>query len=303
MELIFLGTGASFPTKERNVSSMAVRLGGEVVLFDCGEGTQRQLAFSSVSFMKISHIFITHYHGDHFLGLPGLIQTMGLNERKHDLHIYGTKGTEEYLEGFLGTGNGNREYNLYLHDLEPGDVVETDTFTVKTVEANHGYPALCYSLQEPGKRGKFNRAKAVELGVPAGRLFKKLIAGENVEVNGKVVTPDEVMGPPRQGLKMVFTGDTAPFDGLVELSQDADVLVHEATFADDTSDKANSFGHSTSRDAATTAKDANAKRLILTHISPRYKEEGRLEALLSEAKEVFENVEVAFDLDSFTITR
>ncbi|MCK4758202.1 MAG: ribonuclease Z [Thermoplasmata archaeon] len=298
MQLVFLGTGGSWPSPDRNVSAIAVKKGREVVLFDCGEGTQRQLMISSVSFMQIKRIFITHFHGDHFLGLPGLIQSMSLNNRETPLEIYGPEGTIDLVLTLLDLGYFNSKYVIKVHDICHGDVLDFGDYTVKAVDAAHSVPVLAYCLEEAMRPGKFNKARALELGIPEGKLFSRLQKGETVEVDGKTFTPDMVLGPPRKGLKLVYSGDTGPCDNIRELAKDCDVLIHEATADSSLEEKANEFGHSTARQAAEIAKEAGAKLLILTHISPRYDDS---QIVLEDAKSVFENTIVAEDFSEFDI--
>ncbi len=272
-----------------------------MILFDCGEGTQRQLMISSVSFMQIKRIFLTHYHGDHFLGLPGLIQSMSLNNRETPLEVYGPEGTIGIVQILLEQGYFESKYVIKLHDVYPGDELrfEEEGYSIRVAEANHSVPALAYSLEEHPRPGKFNKPRALELGIPEGRLFSQLQSGKTVEVDGKTYTPDMVLGPPRKGRKIVYSGDTAPSGIIQELAKDADILIHEATADTSLEQKANEFGHSTARQAAEIAREAGVKLLILTHISSRY--DGP-EILLEDAKQVFENVVVAEDFSEFEIT-
>ncbi len=298
MNIVFLGTGGSWPSPERNVSAVAVKRGPEVILFDCGEGTQRQLMLSSVSFMQISKIFITHFHGDHFLGLPGLIQSMSLNDRTALLQIYGPEGTKSLVDILIRLGYFTPTYEVEVDDLAPGDVLDFDEYKVTVGEAEHNVPTIFYVLEEKERPGKFNKPKALELGIPEGPLFSKLQKGQEVEHDGKTFTPDMVLGPPRRGRKIVYTGDTKPCEAIVKLAKDCDVLIHDATTAADLEDKANNFGHSSSRQAAETAKKANALKLFLTHISPRYEDVAQLE---NDAKEIFENSEAASDFLEYAV--
>ena len=298
MKIVFLGTGGSWPSPERNVSAIAVKRGSEVILFDCGEGTQRQLMKSTVSFMQISKIFITHFHGDHFLGLPGLVQSMSLNDRKTKLEIYGPEGTIELVQIIMALGYYTPSYPVIIHDLEPGDVLEFDEYKVKVAEASHNVPTLMYSLEENPRPGKFDKPKALELGIPQGKLFSQLQQGKTVEHDGKTFTPDMVLGPPRPGRKIVYTGDTKPCEAIVELAKDCDVLIHDSTTALDLEEKSNSYGHSSSAQAAKAAKDAGAVKLFLTHISPRYDE---TEQILADAIAIFGNTEIAIDFTEYEV--
>jgi len=292
LKLVFLGTGGSWPTPERAVTANALKRGGEVLLFDCGEGTQRQLMRSSVSFMQISRIFVSHFHGDHFLGIPGLVQSMALNDRKEALEIYGPSGTVELVKGLLALGYFNPTFDVRVTDLKDGQRLEFDNYSVEARLADHSVPDLAFSFEEKPRPGKFDKPRALELGIPEGPLFAKLQRGESVEVNGATIPASEVLGPPRPGRKIVFSGDTRPSEAVAELSKGADVLVHEATLDHTREDKAEAFGHCSARQAAKLAKDAGVRLLLLTHISPRYKDPA---PLLEEALELHPDVVIAED--------
>jgi len=298
MRVVFLGTGGTYPCTERNVVSIAIQLGKEVVLFDCGEGTQRQFMKSNVSFMSTRWIFITHYHGDHFLGVPGLVQSMNLNDRERPLDIYGPEGTEELMSWLIRAGYFAPGYEIFSHDISPGDMIELDGFSVTAAEADHSVPSLAYSIEEKQRPGKFNAARACELGVPEGPLFSKLQHGETVEVDGVSVTPEQVLGPSRKGRKVVYSGDTRPCRAVVDLARDADLLIHDATLLSDEERQASDFGHSTALAAAEVAKDAGAHVLALVHYSPRYKD---TDPLLQEAKKVFPATVAPSDLEEMII--
>ncbi|HQN75923.1 MAG TPA: ribonuclease Z [Methanomassiliicoccales archaeon] len=298
MDLTFLGTGGSVPTTKRNTVSIALRLGPEVLMFDCGEGTQRQLMASSVSFMKITRIFITHHHGDHFLGLPGLIQSMNFYGREAPLDIYGPDGTREMVKTVLGLGIFDRMYEVKGHDLAPGDVVVGEGYKVVAIKVEHTIPALGYVFQEDDRPGRFDPERAKALGVKEGPSFSRLVEGHPVKVGGSTVTPDMVMGPARKGLRLVYSGDTAPCSELEAACKGADVLVHEATVASDLEAKAREFGHSTAKDAALLARESRAGVLYLVHISGRY---DGAEVLIEEARGIFENTCVPNDLESFVL--
>jgi len=298
MNIVFLGTGGSWPSPERSVSAVALKRGPEVILFDCGEGTQRQFMRSTVSFMQTTKIFVTHFHGDHFLGLPGLIQSMSLNDRRDPLSIHGPEGTEQLVSILIKLGYFTPTYEVIVQDLKPDDVLDFDEYTVTVGEANHNVPTLFYVLEEKERAGRFNKPRALELGIPEGPLFSKLQRGETVEHKGKTFTPDMVLGPPRRGRKIVYTGDTKPCEAVVELGKDCDVMIHDATTAADLEEKANMYGHSSSSQAADMAKRANAGKLFLTHISPRYEDIAQLEA---DAKAIFDNSQVAEDFLEYQI--
>ena len=291
--MIFLGTGGSWPTVKRNVSAIAVKRGGEILLFDCGEGTQRQIQRSGLSYMQIKSIFISHFHGDHFLGLPGLIQTMQLNDRKEPLTIYGPRGISRIVEIVKNLGYFRPSYEIVGKDVDEGDEIRFNGYSVKPFRVEHNVPALGYVLEEDMRPGRFNKKKALELGIPEGPLFGRLQRGESIKLkDGRVITPDMVLGPPRPGRKVVYTGDTKPCNKVVEFARNADLLIHDATFLSDLEDVAIEYGHSTARQAAEIAKEANVDKLVLTHISPRYMDERLIE---KEAKEIFKNSIVARD--------
>jgi len=285
LRIIFLGTGGSWPTVKRNVSSIAIKRGSEILLFDCGEGTQRQFQKSNLSYMQISKIFITHFHGDHFLGLPGLIQTMQLNDRDKPLHIYGPKGMEELTDQLLTLGYFRPSYRIISHEVNNGDKIEFEDYNIHTLKVNHNVPAFSYCLLEHQRPGKFNKPKAMEIGIPEGPLFSQLQRGQSVTLaNGKTITPDMVLGPSRKGRMIVISGDTKPCEELIEFSKDADVLIHEATFDSELEEVAKEYGHTTAFQAAEIAKKACVDKLFLVHISPRYLDSHVLE---NEARKVF----------------
>jgi ribonuclease Z len=285
LRIIFLGTGGSWPTVKRNVSSIAIKRGSEILLFDCGEGTQRQFQKSNLSYMQISKIFITHFHGDHFLGLPGLIQTMQLNDRDKPLHIYGPKGMEELTDQLLTLGYFRPSYRIISHEVNNGDKIEFEDYNIHTLKVNHNVPAFSYCLLEHQRPGKFNKPKAMEIGIPEGPLFSQLQRGQSVTLtNSKTITPDMVLGPSRKGRMIVISGDTKPCEELIEFSKDADVLIHEATFDSELEEVAKEYGHTTAFQAAEIAKKACVDKLFLVHISPRYLDSHILE---NEARKAF----------------
>ena len=296
MKLVVLGSGGSWPCRERNPPAVALKLNGDILLFDCAEGTQRQFMFSSVSFMQVRHIMLSHLHGDHFLGLPGLVETMGLNDRKDELHIYGPPGTSKRLRSLFTVGYFSAAFPLVLHDLEPGDHIDLGSCGMRCAGASHlAVPSLAYSIEERGRPGRFNLERAKELGIPPGRLFTRLQDGETVTHDGKTFTPEMVLGPPRRGRKIVYTGDTAPSPAIVELAREADVLIHDSTSDAALAGKANQYGHSSNVQAAETALAAGARKLLLIHISPRFREEDS-PRILTEAQKVFPDTVLASDL-------
>jgi ribonuclease Z len=292
MRLTFLGTAGSWPTKDRSASAVALDTERELILLDCGEGTQRQFFQSSASFMRVRRIFLTHFHGDHFLGLPGLIQSMCLNNREERLDIYGPPDAKEMVARALGMGYFTLRFPIEVQPLAPGATVELDGYSVRTAAADHPVPALAFRVEEHGKRGRFDGPKARELGIQ-GRDFALLEAGEPVKVGDRWVRPEEVMGPPRAGRSVVYSGDTAPCDAVRKLAEKSTILIHEATVSQELEREANVWGHSSARQAAECARVAGAEGLFLTHFSARYKE---LEPLESEAKVVFAGSTAARDL-------
>jgi len=289
----FLGTGGSLPTPDRNPSSVFVNREGDMMLFDCGEGTQQQMMRAKTG-MTLDSIFITHFHADHFLGIPGLIQTMSFNGRTEPLDIYGPVWTKQFINLLIQLGYYKLGFVINAHELVDGDIIDKGDYSVKAVGTDHGIPSLGYVLAEKKRVGRFNREKAIELGIPVGRLFSKLQNGEPVTINGKTILPSQVIGQSRPGRKIVYSGDTRPCENLEKESAGADMLIHDSTLAEDLKDWALETKHSTSKEAALIAKNANVKQLVLTHISSRYSE--KRDVLLHEAKKVFGNSMIAEEL-------
>jgi ribonuclease Z len=299
LNILFLGTGGSWPTIKRNVTSIAIKRGSEIILFDCGEGTQRQFQKSKQSYMQISKIFITHFHGDHFLGIPGLVQTMQLNDREDPLHIYGPKGMIKLTGQLLSLGYFKPNYEIVSHELNENDVIDFGQYCIKTLKVKHGAPTLAYCLEEKMRPGKFNKPKALKLGIPEGPLFSKLQHGQTIVLkNGKKITPSMVLGPARRGRKIVFSGDTKPTNEMIDFSKNADILIHEATFDSELKDVSGEYGHTTALQAAEIAKKADVEKLYLVHISPRYLDNKVLE---DESRSVFKNSFVANDFQEIEI--
>ncbi len=292
MQLTFLGTGGGLPSPKRGVSAIAVQIGREIVLFDCGEGTQRQFMLSSNSYMKVNKIFITHFHGDHFLGLPGLLQSMNFNGRTKPLQIYGPEGMIGIVRSCVQLGYFDPGFPIYAGELAHNDVVDFGPFKVTAIMADHSVPALAYVLEEKERKGRFLPNKAKEYGIKEGPMFSHLQEGQSVKVGSRTITPDMVMGFPRRGRKIVFSGDTRPMETIIKASHEADVLIHEATMDESLEEGAHQYGHSTAKDAASLADKANVGMLYLTHISNRYEDGQILEA---EAKRIFPRTRIAED--------
>ena len=288
----FLGTAAARPTVRQNVSAIAVQREGRSLLWDCGEGTQRQIMRYGTGF-SFDHIFITHAHADHLLGLPGLLRTMGLQGREEGMTVYGPAGTEAALRAAVRLGAERPAFPVEVKGMVPGGRVDFAEWAVHAFRANHGVPALGYALVEEARLGRFDVEKARRLGVPEGPLFGRLHRGEAIEVEGRSVSPGDVVGPPRPGRKIVYSGDSRPTREAVEMAMGADLLIHEATFGADEGRRARETRHSTAVEAARVAARARVRRLILTHISARYSETpARLE---EQARAVFPATRVARD--------
>lgn len=294
MRIVFLGTAGSVPTPKRGLPAVMIQREGERILLDCGEGVQRQMMLARVGFHRITKVFVTHMHGDHILGLPGLLQTMALLDRERKLEVYGPPGIERFIEAIKETVQFVLTFPVEVHEIKDGGVVcEEKEYRVEAIWADHVIPNLAYALVEKPRLGKFYPEKAEALGVPEGPLWGKLQRGSGVKLpNGRTVKPEDVVGPPRPGRKIVYTGDTRPFEGFVEFAAGADLLIHDATLDDELAERAEEDGHSTPSQAAEDAKKAKVKRLILTHISARYDDPS---VLLEQARKIFGNTEVAED--------
>jgi len=294
LHVIFLGTGGSVPTLKRSLPALVVQREGELLMFDCGEGIQRQMVKAGIGFHKKMKIFVTHLHGDHVLGLPGLLQTMALLDRSRKLDVYGPVGIKRFLECIKETVQFVLTFPVEIHEIdEEGTVCDEGEYAVEAVWANHVIPSLAYSFVEKSRPGRFYPERAKALGVPEGPLWSKLQSGKAVMLpDGAVVKPEQVLGKARAGRKIVYSGDTRPFKSFVKFASGADLLVHDGTFDDELAERAKEDGHSTAGQAAETAKKARVKRLVLMHISARY---GDTSKLLEQARKVFEKTEVAED--------
>lgn len=294
LTLRFLGTSASRPTVERNVVSLAVIREGETFLFDCGEGTQRQMMRYGITF-NVDDVFFTHFHTDHFLGIVGLLRTMSLQGRTAPLLAWGPRGAAKILRRGDLFGVDRLTFPFEVRELTPGEEVRRRDYAIIPFELEHrGPPSLGYALAEYDRRGRFNPDLAREIGIPEGPLWGKIHRGEPVTLDdGRVIDPAVLVGMPRQGRRIVITGDTRPCAATVAIAQDADLLVHEATFGDEEAARAAETGHSTSREAAGVALAAGVRRLILTHVSARYTRD--YADLEREAREVFPNTTIARD--------
>lgn len=294
LQVVFLGTAGSIPTSSRSLPAIALRRKGELILFDCGENVQRQMIIAGLGFDKKMRVFITHMHGDHLFGLPGMIQSMSLLNRRKRLEIYGPSGLKGFIRAIEGTMRFALQFPLEITEVEnAGLICEGREYEIFSAWADHVTPTLAYSLVEKQRPGRFYPEKAKALGIPEGVLWSKLQHRSTVKLpNGRIVKPEEVVGQPRPGRKIVYTGDCRPSSSIIEFAKDADLLIHDCTFDDELSARAWEDGHSTPSQAAETSKKARVKRLILTHISARYKTSN---LLLKQARNSFSNVDVAED--------
>jgi len=293
LSVTFLGTSASIPTIDRNVAGLAVQREGETILFDCGEGSQRQMMRYGVGF-TFREIFFTHYHADHMLGLTGLLRTLGLQDRSAPVLLYGPKGAQRVLGAAMLLGIERNKFPVEILEVKPGDRLSRDGYDIAVFETEHRADTVGYALAEHPRLGRFNPARARELGIPEGPLWGELHRGRVVTLpDGRTVAPADLVGAPRRGRVLVYTGDTRPHRPVIEAARGADVLVHEATFGRDEQERAKETGHSTAAEAARVAAEAGAHRLVLTHISSRYNRD--TSELLAEARAVFPETVIARD--------
>lgn len=295
MQILFLGTSGSVPTLKRSLPAIILQCPEEQWMFDCGENTQRQMMQLKVSFHKKMKIFISHMHGDHVLGLPGILQTMSLMDRRKSLEVYGPEGIHDFLACVQEALQFGLTFPIKIFEVAGKiKIIDETEYTVNVVKSNHVTNSLAYSFEEKPRPGKFYPKKALALGVPEGELWSKLQIGEQVKLSdGKTVKPQEVMGPQRPGRKIVYTGDTRPFESFTDFAKGADLIIHDCTFDDSLSEKASEDGHSTPSQAAEQAKAAKAKKLVLTHFSARYHDTN---LLLEQAKKIFAETILAEDL-------
>ena len=293
LSVTFLGTGAATPTIDRNVASLSVQREGEMILFDCGEGTQRQMMRYGVGF-SFTEVFFTHYHADHMLGITGLLRTMGLQDRTAPVTLYGPKGAGRVLNAAVNLGIERNKFPVEVVELRAGDRLSRGEYDLVVFETEHRADTVGYALAEHFRLGRFNPERALELGVPEGPLWGRLHKGETVTLDdGRTVAPADLVGQPRRGRTLVYSGDTRPSLLVMEAARGADLLVHEATFGGDEAERARETGHSTAAEAARVAADAGVRRLVLTHISPRYTRDAP--ELLAEAQAVFPETIIARD--------
>ncbi|MFL5573841.1 MAG: ribonuclease Z [Gemmatimonadaceae bacterium] len=294
LSLRFLGTSASRPTVERNVSSVALIREGETLMFDCGEGTQRQMMRYGISF-ALADIFFTHMHADHMLGVTGLLRTLALQGRTEPMNLYGPPGSEKLLWRAITLGSEKQHFEIRVFEITPETPLKRGGYSIIPFAVEHGdRSAIGYLIAEETRLGRFNPDKAREMGVPEGPLWGKLHKGETISLpDGRTIEPQQLVGPTRPGRRIVLTGDSRPSEGTVAAAMGADVLIHEATFATEEAPRAVETGHSTAREAAEVALKAGVKRLVLTHVSARYSRD--TSDLEREAREIFPATIIARD--------
>lgn len=294
LRVTFLGTAGALPTTDRNPSAILINRKGELILFDCGEGTQRQMMRARTGMMSLTSIFITHFHADHVLGIPGLLQTMSFQGREQPLEIFGPRWTGEFIDLLTQLGFNDVVFEVRAREIQPGEVLERGEYYIEAVKTEHSVPALGYVLREKERAGKFNRDRAIELGIPPGPIFGRLQKGEAIKLGGGEIKPEDVMGAPRPGRIVIYSGDTRPCETILNASKNADLLIHDGTLTSDLQEWALETKHSTALEAGELAKKAGVKQLVLTHISSRYSADPA--PLLSEAKKVFGNTLIASEL-------
>jgi len=293
LSITFLGTGAACPTVDRNVAGLAVQREGETILFDCGEGTQRQMMRYGVGF-SFTEVFFTHFHADHMLGITGLLRTMGLQDRTAPVTLYGPRGAQRILGAAMSLGIERNRFPVEVVEIQAGDRLRRDEYDIVVFETDHRPDTVGYALAEHTRLGRFHPERARELGVPEGPLWGRLHKGETVTLDdGRTVRPADLVGAPRRGRTVVYSGDTRPNLPLLEAARGADLLIHEATFGGDEAERAIETRHSTASEAARVALEAGVRRLVLTHISPRYTRDAP--ELLAEARAVFPETTIARD--------
>ncbi|WP_079479803.1 ribonuclease Z [Halobacillus salinus] len=306
MELYFLGTGSGVPSKERNVSSLVLRMleeRGTTWVFDCGEGTQQQILNTNIRPRRIEVIFITHLHGDHIYGLPGLLSSRSFQGGETPVTVYGPRGLKEYIEISLRLSGTHLRYPLYVEEVEEGILFEDEQFVVEAIKLEHGLDSYGYILKEKDKLGELQPNKLKELGVSPGPIYQTIKSQEQTRLeDGRIIARSDVIGPPKKGRKVVILGDTRYLPALKDPLHKADVLVHEGTFSGEDKELAYDYFHSTVKQAAHLAKEAQVGELILNHLSSRYQGES-IKQLEEEARTIFPNTTIAYDFYQHAIER
>ena len=293
MKLVFLGTSAAQPTENRGLSCICLENNGEILMFDAGEAAQISFMKSGLGWNKKMKLFVTHMHGDHCVGILGLLQTMSMQNRTETLEIFGPKGIEEFIAANIKILNFGLSFPILITTIKEGKIFEDEKFSMHVCKANHSVAAFSYLYEEKDKPGRFNLEKAKQLGIPEGKLWSELQKGHEIIINEKIIKPDQVLGEKRPGKKIGISGDTMPTQDLEKFFENCDYLVFDSTFLDEEKLRAQETCHSTAKQAATLGKNAKVKNLILTHFSARYKDEiGHLK----EAQEIHNSVITARDL-------
>jgi len=300
MKAVILGSGGAVPTTRRMLPSMVLLREGEMFIFDCGEGTQLQLTRSRLGWARLRAIFISHLHGDHVIGLTGLLMTMSMGSRKRPLKIYGPPGIADYVNLSRKALRFGVAYPLEIEEIKGGVIIDEDEYLIEAMPVKHRVFTLAYRLVEKPRPGRFDLARAQELNIPPGPLYKRLQSGEEISLDdGRIIRPDEILGKARPGRKVVYMIDTRPFPEAIEFARGADLLIHDGMFDDEMTDESKMRGHSTTRQAAMVAKEAGVDRLVLVHISPRYLS---INDMLRQAREVFPRTRIARDLDVYEVS-
>jgi ribonuclease Z len=293
MKLVFLGTSAAQPTENRGLSCICLEREGEILMFDAGEAAQISYFRSGLGWNKKMKIFVTHLHGDHCIGILGLLQTMTMQNRTEPLEIYGPTGIDEFISANIKILNFGLSFPILISIISEGRILDSKFYSIYVCKANHSIPAFSYRFEEKDKPGKFYPEKAKQLGIPEGHLWNKIQNGEQIEYEGRTIRPDQILGVKRPGKKIGISGDTMPSQELEKFFDSCDYLVFDSTFLDEIKEKAAETCHSTAKQAALLAKKANVKNLILTHFSARYKDEKKH---FEEAKQIHDSVITSKDL-------
>ena len=298
LAVTFLGTGGSVPNKFRNLPSVLVRRGPEVLLFDCGEGTQRQFLQSRAGINRKMRIFISHLHGDHVFGLPGMLHSLSFMGRTQELEIIGPRGIIQLVTSINRVVKFYNRFPIRIREVNPGQIIQDAEYKVRVGAAMHSVPCLAYALEEKPRPGRFNVEKAKELGIPEGPLWKRLQSGFSVNVSGRRIDSKQLVGPLRRGVKLTYAVDTRPCARVIKLASGSDLLIHDSCFAESAADKASEYGHSTATEAARVAKRSKSRMLALFHISAMYEDATPLQA---EARKVFPLTILPRDLETVSV--
>jgi ribonuclease Z len=300
LSVTFLGTGGSVPNRFRNLPSVLLRTGPDLLLFDCGEGTQKQFLQTRAGMNRKMRIFISHMHGDHVFGLPGMLHSLAFMGRTRELEIYGPTGIHELVSGINEIVKFNStQFPLIIKEVHAGRIVNDATYVVRAVKADHGITCFAYAFEEKPRPGKFDPKRAKQLGIPEGPLWKKLQSSNSIRIGSKVIQSNLVVGPPRRGLKLTYAVDTRPSTNIIRLAKNSDLLIHDSTFESAAATRARDYGHSTSIEAAKIAKRCRARKLALFHISAKYED---ATPLLIQARKVFRQTVLPRDMDTIYLS-